>query len=265
MFKRPDFLTRPLFQKLYGGAVSRCFGYGMPYTSMVPMADFHNHSDRAANSYQVINPKQHLRPDLLDKDLENNTYFTKEKYLNNYEHLFSAAEVEAHGAPIKGAWDREAYLRKEALLSLDFQRAMLASNQIWRLPAIVKDDVEEDNDTSSNDSDADEEERVMGLEDYVEMDEYELEDGQGEGTVKEEEEKGEEEEEEEGDEEEEEDQYENFAWFKCTPEVQQNQEGDTYVVFFNDTRRTIEPGQELHYCYGARSNLYLFLYYGFTM
>ena len=31
----------------------------------------------------------HLRPDKMDKELENNTYFSLEKYMNNYELIFT--------------------------------------------------------------------------------------------------------------------------------------------------------------------------------
>jgi hypothetical protein len=37
--------------------------------------------------------------------------------------------------------------------------------------------------------------------------------------------------------------FENFDWFKGTPHLQQRREPDTYVAFYNDIRRTIEPGE----------------------
>lgn len=45
VFKKPEFLTKSLFNRIYGCVISRCFGYGVPYTSLIPMADFHNHTD----------------------------------------------------------------------------------------------------------------------------------------------------------------------------------------------------------------------------
>jgi hypothetical protein len=38
-------LTRELFVKLYAQVCTRCFGWGLPHTSMVPMADNLNHND----------------------------------------------------------------------------------------------------------------------------------------------------------------------------------------------------------------------------
>ena len=37
------------------------------------------------------------------------------------------------------------------------------------------------------------------------------------------------------------------------------------MTFYNDTLRTIQPGEQLYYFYGSRSNLSLLLIYGFAM
>ena len=76
---------------------------------MIPMADNMNHVDVGASSYEVINPRRHLAPDRLDKTVENNTYFTSEKFLNNYELIFSKAEIECYEKDIKGHFNRDAY------------------------------------------------------------------------------------------------------------------------------------------------------------
>ena len=88
VFKK-DLFSKKIYNKLYGSVISRCFGYGVPYTCMVPMGDFQNHHDKYANSYEIVNPLMHLRPDKMDKELENNTYFSMEKYMNNYELIFT--------------------------------------------------------------------------------------------------------------------------------------------------------------------------------
>jgi len=73
-------LTKELYRKLYGSVVTRCFGFGMPHFCMMPAADFQNHSDKDCNTYDVINTKEHLKHDLHDKTLPNNTYYTKGKF-----------------------------------------------------------------------------------------------------------------------------------------------------------------------------------------
>lgn len=111
---KPKFFSRAVFNKLYGSCCTRCFGYGVPYTCMVPMGDFQNHSDKEANSYEMINLRQHLRPDVLDKTIPNNTYFSREKYLNNYELIFKPNDMKYYSNTIRGgAFNREAYVTNE--------------------------------------------------------------------------------------------------------------------------------------------------------
>lgn len=42
-------------------------------------------------------------------------------------------------------------------------------------------------------------------------------------------------------------------------------EPNTYIAFYNDIRRTIQKGDQVYYFYGQRSNLFLFLNYGFAL
>ena len=56
----PDqFVDKELFYNLYGQASTRCFGYGLPSTMMVPMADNINHSSVSV-SHEVMNTDKHL-------------------------------------------------------------------------------------------------------------------------------------------------------------------------------------------------------------
>ena len=38
-------LTFDVFTKFYAQVCTRCFGWGLPSTAMIPAADNHNHSD----------------------------------------------------------------------------------------------------------------------------------------------------------------------------------------------------------------------------
>jgi len=62
---------------IYAQVCSRCFGWGMPFTSMIPMADNLNHSDVNV-VLELINKSIHL------EENEESTYFYKAKYMNNY-------------------------------------------------------------------------------------------------------------------------------------------------------------------------------------
>lgn len=76
-----------LFHNLYAQVCTRCFGYGLPGTSMVPMADNINHSDiNAVNEIiqKEFHPKATFRSD---------GYFRKTKFMNDYSHLYSEQEL----------------------------------------------------------------------------------------------------------------------------------------------------------------------------
>ena len=69
---------------------------------MVPFGDFQNHHDKDGNSYEIVCPSQHLRPDKHDKELKHNTYYNNEKFMNNYEHIFKEDQIKAYETDIKG-------------------------------------------------------------------------------------------------------------------------------------------------------------------
>ena len=60
-------------------------------------------------------------------------------------------------------------------------------------------------------------------------------------------------------------EFEDFSWFKATAKIQERREPDTYIAYYNDIRRPIEPGEQLYYFYGERSNLFLLMNYGFAI
>ena len=55
-----------------------------------------------------------------------------------------------------------------------------------------------------------------------------------------------------------EDTDEEFDWFNPREHTD-----DTYFTFINKNRETIEPGDQVFYCYGNRTNKFLLLNYGF--
>jgi len=88
MGKYPDIFTeksrsmnRKEFVKFYNMVCSRCFGWGLPHTSQVPMADNFNHAD--CNTVQeVVHKRLHMEAD------EKSSYYQKTKFMNNYTFMF---------------------------------------------------------------------------------------------------------------------------------------------------------------------------------
>ena len=84
--KYPDIFTqksmsRAAFTRFYGQICTRCFGWGLPFTAMVPMADNYNHSD-VTTVQEIIHKQQQMEAD------ETSKYFCKTKFMNNYTFMF---------------------------------------------------------------------------------------------------------------------------------------------------------------------------------
>ena len=79
---RPGFVTEELFRHVEMSVCSRVFGYSIPCTAMIPMADMLNHSDIDVQ-YEVFNKQLHLN------DMENKDYYTRSKYMFDYSELYS--------------------------------------------------------------------------------------------------------------------------------------------------------------------------------
>jgi hypothetical protein len=68
--------------RIFAQVCSRCFGWGLPTTAMIPMADNFNHSHMT-----IINETINL--DMQKKYDPKTKYFTKDKFMNNYLAAFS--------------------------------------------------------------------------------------------------------------------------------------------------------------------------------
>lgn len=78
---------RKNFMSLYAQVCSRCFGWGIPFTSMIPMADNFNHAD-VDTTCEIVTKSLHKQAD------EDSTYFTKSKFMNDYSNVFTPEEIE---------------------------------------------------------------------------------------------------------------------------------------------------------------------------
>ncbi len=87
---------------LYSQVCTRCFGWGLPYTSMIPMADNLNHKDVSITS-EVVNKSLHVEAN------EDSKYFTKTKFMNDYSLLFSDNEIQGNELNVKGRLNAENY------------------------------------------------------------------------------------------------------------------------------------------------------------
>lgn len=64
----PQPLNRQLFDYCYGVVMTRCFGWGLPETMLVPFADFLNHHSNGVHHYAFSHSlENHPRPEYIPK------------------------------------------------------------------------------------------------------------------------------------------------------------------------------------------------------
>ena len=86
---------------IYAQVCSRCFGWGLPATSMIPLADSINHSDVNV-FFELINKRLHLEGD------EASTYFTKVKFMGDYSAIIDQKDITSKSERLNviGRFDR---------------------------------------------------------------------------------------------------------------------------------------------------------------
>jgi hypothetical protein len=84
---KAGFITEELFHHVETSVSTRVFGYSIPCTAMIPMADMLNHSSIDVQ-YEVFNRSLH------PKDVQAGHYFTRSKYMNDFSCLYNKQELE---------------------------------------------------------------------------------------------------------------------------------------------------------------------------
>ena len=80
-----------MFVRAYTSVVTRCFGWGIPCTTMIPFADFINHHN-VDSSYEFISSQ--FDP-VVESDGINAGYFTVSKKEVNYSDLYNKPQTES--------------------------------------------------------------------------------------------------------------------------------------------------------------------------
>ena len=76
-----------IFTKAFNSVVTRCFGWGLPCTTMVPFADFINHHN-VDSSYELISSEMNPCANGDDAKGFPAAYFTVSKGEINYSDLY---------------------------------------------------------------------------------------------------------------------------------------------------------------------------------
>ena len=82
----PEFVTEELFRFVEISVGTRVFGYSIPCTAIIPMADMLNHSDLDVQ-YEVFNKQLHLN------DVKSKDYYTRSKFMFDYQYIYTKEEL----------------------------------------------------------------------------------------------------------------------------------------------------------------------------
>lgn len=157
MAKYPDIFDHSsikpeIFYKFYAQVCTRCFGWGLPSTAMIPMADNCNHSDVTVVQ-EIVHRQMHLS---AERDSQ---YFTKTKFMNDYSLMFDEADYEGdetRTVNVKGRFNKANYESNRQFTAIDkIKNALDQGMQIWDVPCI-RETYTEDNDTEEDEESDDE-------------------------------------------------------------------------------------------------------------
>jgi hypothetical protein len=143
----PESLTRQNFLALYAQVCSRCFGWDLPNTSMIPMADNFNHADVHV-TFEFCNKSLHLQGD------EDCSYFGKGKFMNDYSLAFEGQTLtqNAHLLNVGGRFAKSAFAKNQEIESYSYIETLMKQKFVWDIDC-EKDRKFEDNDTESDGED----------------------------------------------------------------------------------------------------------------
>lgn len=151
------FIDKGLFLNVYAQICTRCFGFGLATTGMVPMGDNLNHNS-VDITIELVNTQKHLQA------AADPSYFKIGKYLNDYSTLFEATGTSEYPDSeselnAKGRFDNHNYAQHHRILSVQNIRFQIEFKAVplWDILAKV-DKFGEDNDSSDEESEEEEEE-----------------------------------------------------------------------------------------------------------
>jgi len=155
----PELVDRGLFMRVFAQVCSRCFGWGLPSTSMIPMADNLNHSHVTCVN-ETINTTFHKNfTTQKPHGGVPRKYFTRDKFMNDYRAVFTVEEADAQPVNIMGGrFSRGNFLNNIEKYSLaTWLREREQNTVLWEM-TYKEEDYDEDNDTEEDEEEDGEEE-----------------------------------------------------------------------------------------------------------
>ena len=104
------YIDRGLWYNVYAQICTRCFGFGLPSTGMIPMIDNLNHTSCEITN-EVINCDLHLKgPN------DNRNYYRAQKHMNDYSAIFASRGYEITDET-RGRYKRDVFHKIKNTLS----------------------------------------------------------------------------------------------------------------------------------------------------
>ena len=151
---------------MFAQVCTRDFGYFLPETCLIPMADNHNHSDRNACTYEFVTKDLHLRAETKSD------YFKQERFMCDFSELYAADSLcDEERQNVKGRFNQSNFMKNEEHRKSDSIRKQMEERQVWEVEC-HRDRFLEENDSS--DSDEKEEEVIDSLKKALQTKKYKI-------------------------------------------------------------------------------------------
>lgn len=144
---------KAVFKKCFIAVVTRCFGWGLPKTSLIPFADCINHHN-VDSTYDFIHQELHIHSDDTDPLHGDKSYYTPIKMDSDYSDFF-LNKVEGFKQIERAKWPNRTINQIRKVRSRKIVQQMAISEiessqkEVWDVEYMSTSD-EEDNDSDED-------------------------------------------------------------------------------------------------------------------
>ena len=146
-----------LFKRFYAQVCTRCFGWSMPTTAMIPVADNFNHSN-VQTEFSIFHKKMHLE---CNRDSQ---YFTKTRFMNDFSLCYDQSEYnysEQLTKNVQGHYNKGNFEANKKFSEVESIKAAIDQGiELWNVPCIRETFTEDNDTTESEESEEEEEEQT---------------------------------------------------------------------------------------------------------
>lgn len=153
-----ELIDRELFMRIFAQVCSRCFGWGLPTTAMIPMADNMNHSHATCVNETIHKGFQANFEPKKPWGGVPRRYFTRDKFMNDYSQIYGEIDIARNPVNILGGrFSRENFNKNIQKYSVETWVGEYSRDvPVWEM-TYKEEDWDEDNDTEEEEDEEEEE------------------------------------------------------------------------------------------------------------